>query len=171
MTLRAYELGKIVENSVKEALINIGCYVDHWSDNHFKYPFKFKSQKGIKKSWSDFNIHKIPDFKSCDYIIEVKSISESTKNLKQSNKKLIGDIMVEYKQYMAYFEKETRHRNKEIIYYVLVGPCDKDLILEHLSEYRSWYWMKDKFNVVYLDELIEILRKKIEIYNNNLVAA
>lgn len=188
MALEAYINGKSSEDLVKESLRAIGCYVDDrerynsdWNKiyhtgnvehrNHFfSYPFQFKSQKGIKKDYRQFGVDKIPDFQACNYFIEVKSVSNKTKNTKQSNKKLIGEIIYEYKQYASYFEYRNNRRNKEIVYYVLIGPCDKELILSYLEDSLSWYWMKERFHVVHLDELIEIFSGKIEEYNAKLVA-
>ena len=185
MALKASINGKLAEELVKDSLRSIGCYVDecakHVSDwnviyrtgdmvkcNHlFQFPFKFQSQKGIKNDFMQKGIDKIPDLNSSSYFIEVKSISSETKDIKSSNKDLIGKIMYEYKQYATYFKNNKHFRNKEIVYYVLVGSCDKELALSYLEDYSSWYWMKERFHVVYLDELVEIFKNKIEEYNKN----
>lgn len=189
MALKAKTNGIEAENLVKKSLISIGCYVDererYYADyikirqsgcielsQHFlKFPFNFSSQKGLRKKWNENGVYKIPDFKSEDFIIEVKSISETNKNIKQANYNLDGVICSEYKRYKKYFEERSRSCYKEIVYYVLVGPCDRDYIIESLEEQRSWYWMKDRFKVVYLNELIDIFSDKIKEYNNKFLVS
>jgi hypothetical protein len=188
MALEAYINGKSSEDLVKESLRAIGCYVDErlrfrtelanmrqsvlkkYSDHFYAFPFQFLSQQGIKNVPMQLGVDKIADFKSANNLIEVKSISDKTKNKKQSNKKLIGEIIYEYKQYTDYFECRSDYRDKENVYYVLIGPCDKELILSYLEDFRIWYWMKERFHVVHLDEIIEIFSGKIEDYNSKLVA-
>jgi hypothetical protein len=188
MALEAYINGKSSEYLVKGSLRAIGCYVDErlrfrtelanmrqsgqtiYSKHFSEFPFQFLSQQGIKNVPMQLGVDKISDFKSANSLIEVKSVSEKTKNKKQSNKKLIGEIIYEYKQYTDYFECRSDYRDKENVYYVLIGPCDKELILSYLEDSRSWHWMKERFHVVYLDELVEIFSRKIEDYNSKLVA-
>lgn len=179
MVLEAYINGKSTEDIVKDSLRAIGCYVDEreryikdWISNNnlSNYPFCFHSQKGIKKDWSQFEVDKRPDFSSYDTFIEVKSISPTTENQKQSNKHLIGEIVYEYKQYADYLMFRKHKRLKESVYYVLIGPCNKNLIMDYLEGQEYWNWMKERFHVVYLDELIEIFSGKIEDYNSKLVA-
>lgn len=155
MALEAYINGKSAEELVKGALREIGCYVDDyekfksdWASLHlsgdvararhlFSSPFSFQSQKGIKKDWMQFGVDKIPDFQSANDFIEVKSVSNTTRNKNQSNKKLVGEIIYEYKQYTSYFEYKNKSRHKESVYYVIIGPCDKELILSHLEDSRN----------------------------------
>lgn len=187
MSLISYENGKFHELQIEETLYEIGCVIDnqsYWNDRELSslikseidgipkrldiFPFKFFSQKILKKNSSQKLIDKRADFASEDDIIEVKSISSSTKNIKQANEQLVGSILVEYKKYYQYLGYKDFSVNKENIYYVVNHNCDIKLIYSYIEDQKSWDLMKDRFFIVTPGELVEIfsdkLKKHFELY-------
>lgn len=180
MSLISYENGKFHESQIEEALYEIGCVIDnqaYWNDFDLSYlaqseidgipkrldifPFKFASQKVLRKEASQKLIDKKADFASEEDIIEVKSISSATKNIKQANEQLVGSILVEYKKYYQYLGYKDFTVNKENIYYVVNHNCDIKLIYSYLEDQKSWDLMKDRFFIVTPGELVQIFCDKI----------
>jgi hypothetical protein len=182
MSKVSYINGKKAEKIVEKRLKEIGCFINQRdklvklyqmalkkgetvkAEYFNRFPFVLDSQVRLHKRESNFRsseAFKIADFADYYLNIEVKSISEKTVNVKKANEELIGRLVVELKKYSEYITEKFSCREKYKIYYILLGPCDKEMIISYLKDFRCWYELEEHLHLLTLDEMTEMFKQKI----------